>query len=73
MVKKNAPELLEKFFQKRNYIPKTIMLSGNTDCYQPIERELEITQKILEVCWHTDILFRFCLKRFGSSRFRFIY
>lgn len=50
MVKKNAPELLEKFFRKRNYIPKTIMLSGNTDCYQPIERELEITQKILEVC-----------------------
>ncbi len=26
------------------------MLSGNTDCYQPIERELEITRKILEVC-----------------------
>lgn len=50
MVKKNAPELLEKFFRKRNYIPKTIMLSGNTDCYQPIERELEITRKILEVC-----------------------
>ena len=50
MVKKNAPELLEKFFRKRNYIPKTIMLSGNTDCYQPIERELEITKKILEIC-----------------------
>ncbi len=50
MVKKNAPELLEKFFRKRNYIPKTIMLSGNTDCYQPIERELKITRKILEVC-----------------------
>ena len=50
MVKKNAPELLEKFFRKRNYFPKTIMLSGNTDCYQPIERELEITRKILEVC-----------------------
>lgn len=50
MVKKNAPELLETFFKKRNYIPKTIMLSGNTDCYQPIERELKITRKILEVC-----------------------
>lgn len=50
MVKKNAPELLEKFFQKRNYQPKTIMLSGNTDCYQPIEKRLEITRKILKVC-----------------------
>ena len=50
LAKKNAPELLEKFFKKRNYVPKTIMLSGNTDCYQPAERELEITRKILEVC-----------------------
>ena len=50
LVKKNAPELLEKHFQKRNYKPHTFMLSGNTDCYQPIERKLEITRKILQVC-----------------------
>lgn len=50
MVKKNAPELLEKFFQKRNYVPKTITLSGNTDCYQPAEREFEITRKLLKLC-----------------------
>ena len=50
MFKKNAPELLEKFFKKRGYQPRTIMLSGNTDCYQPIEKELEITRKILKVC-----------------------
>lgn len=50
LVKKNAPELLEKTFQKKNWEPSPIMLSGNTDCYQPIERKLEITRKILEVC-----------------------
>lgn len=50
MVKKNAPELLEQFFQKRNYSPKTIMLSGNTDCYQPAERTFEITRKLLQLC-----------------------
>lgn len=50
MVKKNAPELLEKFFRKKNYLPKTIMLSGNTDCYQPAERTFEITRKILKLC-----------------------
>ncbi len=50
MVKKNAPELLEKLFRKKNYIPKTIMLSGNTDCYQPAEREFEITREILKLC-----------------------
>lgn len=49
MVKKNAPELLEKFFRKRGYIPKTIVMSGNTDPYQPIERKLEITRSLLKV------------------------
>jgi len=50
LVKKNAPELLEKAFQKKNWEPSPIMLSGNTDCYQPIERKLEITREILKVC-----------------------
>ncbi|KFF28422.1 PA0069 family radical SAM protein [Chryseobacterium vrystaatense] len=50
MVKKNAPELLEKFFQKRGYKPAPILLSGNTDCYQPAERQFEITRKLLQVC-----------------------
>lgn len=48
MVKKNAPELLEKFFQKKNYVPKTIVMSGNTDPYQPIEREVRITRALLQ-------------------------
>lgn len=50
LVKKNAPELLEKSFQKKNWEASPIMLSGNTDCYQPVEKKLEITRKILEVC-----------------------
>ncbi|WP_419870986.1 PA0069 family radical SAM protein [Chryseobacterium sp. CT-SW4] len=50
MVKKNAPELLEKFFRKRGYQPEPILLSGNTDCYQPAERKFEITRKLLKVC-----------------------
>ena len=49
LAKKNAPELLEKFFTKRGYKPEPILLSGNTDCYQPIERKLEITRQLLQV------------------------
>lgn len=49
LYKENAPALLEKYFQKPNYQPATIVLSGNTDCYQPLERKLGITRKLLEV------------------------
>ena len=49
LVKKNAPLLLEKTLQNKNWKGGTIVFSGNTDCYQPIERKLEITRKCLEV------------------------
>ncbi len=49
LIKRNAPELLEKHLNKKNYVPEIIMLSGNTDCYQPIERKLQITRGLLKV------------------------
>lgn len=49
LVKKNAPELLRKELQKKNWKVSPIMFSGNTDCYQPIERKLEITRNMLKV------------------------
>ena len=49
LVKSNAPQLLAKALRKKNWEPLPIMLSGNTDCYQPIEKELKITRQILEV------------------------
>jgi len=48
-VKANAVELLEREFAKPSYKPKTIMLGGVTDIYQPIERGYGITRGILEV------------------------
>ncbi len=50
IIKKDAASLLEKQLSNKNYKPDIIMLSGNTDCYQPIERKLGITRKALEVC-----------------------
>jgi len=49
IVKPDAPDLLEKTFAKPGYRPGLISLSGVTDCYQPIERKLEITRRCLEV------------------------
>jgi DNA repair photolyase len=50
LVKKNAPQLLEELFQKKSWEGEPIMFSGNTDCYQPIERKMKITRAMLEVC-----------------------
>src|ERR1700760_4791659 len=49
IVKRNAAELLEQYFNKTNYEPVAILLSGNTDCYQPIERKLKITRSLLQI------------------------
>jgi DNA repair photolyase len=50
LVKKNAPELLRKFLMHPKWDATPIMLSGNTDCYQPAEQIFRITRKLLEVC-----------------------
>ncbi len=50
VVKKNAPALLRKLFESKTWEPNVISLSGNTDCYQPIERKMKITRQLLEVC-----------------------
>jgi DNA repair photolyase len=49
IVKRNAAELLEQYFNKKNYQPVCILLSGNTDCYQPLERKLKITRSLLQI------------------------
>lgn len=49
LIKRNAPSLLEAQFRKTSWNGETIVFSGNTDCYQPVERELEITRKCLQV------------------------
>lgn len=49
MVKENAPGLLRKELSSPRWKPRTIAMSGVTDCYQPIERHLKITRRCLEV------------------------
>ncbi len=48
-VKEDAPELLRKELSSPKYVPDTIALSGNTDCYQPAERRFGLTRACLEV------------------------
>lgn len=40
-VKEDAPKFLRKELSKKNWKPQVLMLSGNTDPYQPVEKELK--------------------------------
>src|SRR3984885_5977714 len=49
MVKAKAPELLRVELSSPKWKPQTIVMSGVTDCYQPVERKLKLTRRCLEV------------------------
>jgi DNA repair photolyase len=48
-VKRNAPTLFRNWLARPAYQCEPVMLSGVTDCYQPIERKLQITRQCLEI------------------------
>lgn len=49
IVKPEAPKLLEKTLLHQSWKPQVVMLSGNTDCYQPLEQKMGITRELLKV------------------------
>jgi DNA repair photolyase len=49
MVKENAPELLRKELSSPKWKPQVVVMSAVTDCYQPIERRLQLTRRCLAV------------------------
>ena len=49
LIKKNAPILLERKIKHPKWKACPIVLSGNTDCYQPAEQRYHLTRSCLEV------------------------
>src|ERR1700679_1242313 len=49
MVKHEAPELLRKALSAPGWKPRVLGLSGVTDAYQPVERQLGVTRRCLAV------------------------
>jgi len=48
-VKEDAPELLRQELSRESWKPDVLVMCGVTDCYQPIERKLELTRGCLKV------------------------
>src|SRR5262245_36894652 len=49
LVKDDAPELLRRELASPKWQPQVLAVSGVTDAYQPIERDLRLTRRCLEV------------------------
>jgi DNA repair photolyase len=49
LVKNDAPELLREKLLSSSWKGDLICFSGNTDCYQPVERQMRLTRRCLEV------------------------
>jgi DNA repair photolyase len=49
MVKQRAPDLLREWLARPRWQPETIAFSGVTDCYQPAERQFQLTRGCLAV------------------------
>ena len=50
VVKPRAAALLRDAFMRSSWHGETIVFSGNTDCYQPLEAAWRLTRQCLEVC-----------------------
>lgn len=49
VVKHDAPHLFREFLARDSWEPEPIVFSGVTDCYQPAERQFQLTRQCLEV------------------------
>ena len=49
IAKRNIAEVLRRELTAPRYVPKLINIGSNTDCYQPVDRELRLTRAVIEV------------------------
>ncbi|MEH0165086.1 PA0069 family radical SAM protein [Roseateles microcysteis] len=68
VAKVNAPELLREALSKPGYKPRQLCMGTATDVYQPIERELRITRRIIEQLAECGHAFSIVTKSSGVER-----
>jgi DNA repair photolyase len=49
LIKPNAAALLQDELRSPSWEPQVVVFSGNTDCYQPVERQMQLTRQCVQV------------------------
>ena len=68
VAKVNAAERLRKAFARPGYVPRLLNLGSATDAYQPVERRLGITRRVIEVLAECAHPFSIVTKSAGIER-----
>ncbi|MEX0904873.1 MAG: PA0069 family radical SAM protein [Balneolaceae bacterium] len=68
IVKYDAPVLLRKALADKKWKPQTLVMSGVTDPYQPIEKKLRITRGCIEVLAESNHPLVIITKNYGVTR-----
>jgi DNA repair photolyase len=68
IAKRNIAELLRHELGAPRYVPKLINIGSNTDCYQPVERDLRLTRAVIEVLRDARHPFSLITKSSGVER-----
>ena len=68
IAKRNIAEVLRRDLAKPGYVPRLLNIGSNTDCYQPVERELRLTRQTIEVLQQVRHPFSIITKSAGIER-----
>lgn len=68
IAKANLPEVLRAELSKPSHVAAPVMLGSVTDCYQPIEREVGLTRRTIEVLAQARHPFSIVTKGSGIER-----
>lgn len=68
IAKRNLPEVLRAELSRSSHVAAPIMLGSVTDCYQPVEREVGLTRRVIEVLAQARHPFSIVTKGSGIER-----
>ena len=68
IAKENLPEVLRAELSRSSHVAAPIMLGSVTDCYQPVEREVGLTRRVIEVLAQARHPFSIVTKGSGIER-----